>query len=210
MYLSRIKLNLEKDAAKRALSSPQVLHGAIENCFIEKNRTLWRLDSLNGSVYLLLVSQIVPDFEKFIDQFCDPSELGQIKNYGEFLANIKNGQQLRFRIKGNPVHSVIVTKGSRGKVTPHISDFHKKVWLTNKSIQNGFLLNESHFEIVETGLHQFYTKSKTSPIRLSYATFEGILTVEDVDLFVKALTNGIGRAKAYGCGLMTVMVQRND
>ena len=37
------------------------------------------------------------------------------------------------------------------------------------------------------------------------ATFEGILTVTDPELFCRALTEGIGRGKAYGMGMMTVM-----
>ena len=36
------------------------------------------------------------------------------------------------------------------------------------------------------------------------STFEGMLTVTDRDAFVHALTHGIGRAKGYGCGLLTI------
>jgi len=32
----------------------------------------------------------------------------------------------------------------------------------------------------------------------------GRLEVDDVELFRHALLNGMGRAKAYGCGLMTL------
>jgi CRISPR system Cascade subunit CasE len=36
------------------------------------------------------------------------------------------------------------------------------------------------------------------------AVFEGVLQISDESLFKAALTNGIGRAKAYGCGLLTL------
>ena len=35
--------------------------------------------------------------------------------------------------------------------------------------------------------------------------YEGILTVTDRDRFIGALTQGIGRAKAYGCGMLTII-----
>jgi CRISPR system Cascade subunit CasE len=41
-------------------------------------------------------------------------------------------------------------------------------------------------------------------VELGVAVFEGALTVTDAGRFVAALSQGIGRAKAYGCGLLTV------
>ncbi|MGA7978862.1 MAG: type I-E CRISPR-associated protein Cas6/Cse3/CasE [Chromatiaceae bacterium] len=35
-------------------------------------------------------------------------------------------------------------------------------------------------------------------------TFEGVLTVRDPHALVRHLENGIGPAKAFGCGLMMV------
>ena len=36
-------------------------------------------------------------------------------------------------------------------------------------------------------------------------TYEGILQVNDVEKFRKVLVEGLGREKAYGLGLLTVM-----
>jgi CRISPR system Cascade subunit CasE len=36
------------------------------------------------------------------------------------------------------------------------------------------------------------------------ATYDGILTVTDPALLRRALCHGVGRAKAYGCGLLTL------
>lgn len=41
-------------------------------------------------------------------------------------------------------------------------------------------------------------------IAITYAVFEGVLKVKDADKLRKALCEGIGREKAYGCGLMTL------
>ena len=42
-------------------------------------------------------------------------------------------------------------------------------------------------------------------VRLSRVTFEGLLRVEDVAEFKQTLINGLGREKAFGMGLMTVI-----
>ena len=40
---------------------------------------------------------------------------------------------------------------------------------------------------------------------LSKVTYEGILKVTDKKVFYQSLTEGIGKKKAYGFGLMTVI-----
>ncbi|WP_258184643.1 MULTISPECIES: type I-E CRISPR-associated protein Cas6/Cse3/CasE [unclassified Bifidobacterium] len=40
---------------------------------------------------------------------------------------------------------------------------------------------------------------------LASATFDGVLVVDDPDLLRHALVEGIGRAKGYGFGLMTLV-----
>ena len=42
------------------------------------------------------------------------------------------------------------------------------------------------------------------PVTLRKAIFEGVLRVTDAELFTRTLTEGIGRAKAYGNGLLTL------
>jgi len=204
MFLSRIELDTTRDETMRAISSPQILHAIIEGCFSEKNRTLWRLDSLRGRLFLLVVSEIVPRFENLATQLCKIGETGQTKDYNAFLANIKNGQQLRFRLRGNTVRSLASGNDKRGKVVPCSNEISKRQWLINKAASNGFTLDKHPFVMAETGQMRFFRNR--NPVDISYSTFEGVLTVEDAGLFVRALTNGIGRAKAYGCGLMTVMV----
>jgi hypothetical protein len=65
MYLSRIELDTNKRETMRALSSPQVFHAAVENCYPDfpkggALRRLYRIDRLGGRLYLLLLSPISP------------------------------------------------------------------------------------------------------------------------------------------------------
>ena len=53
MYLSRTELDPARRSTMIALTSPQKFHGAVENSFSgERRRRLWRLDRLNGKLYL--------------------------------------------------------------------------------------------------------------------------------------------------------------
>jgi CRISPR system Cascade subunit CasE len=49
-----------------------------------------------------------------------------------------------------------------------------------------------------------FSKGKGKPVVLHTATFEGVLEVTDTAAFTTRLVEGIGPAKAYGCGLLTL------
>ena len=209
MFLSRIELDTGRQDTRRALSSPQVLHAAIENCFLTKNgakdRKLWRVDNLNNRLYVLVLSPEKPDFSLFVSQFCAADVTGEIKDYQPLLTRMRDGTRLRFRIRGNPVHSVAKEKGVRGKIYAHVTPTQQREWLAKKAPSCGFELPENSFDVVETKLLRFSRGEKNRLVEIRTAVFEGELLVTDAALFVQTLTQGIGRAKAYGCGLMTVI-----
>ena len=204
MYLSRVKLDTDLRATKRAIANPQMLHAIVAGCFERdtKVRPLWRIDALDGATYLLVVSSIVPEFMGLTTQLSSPETAEvAVRNYDPFLSHLAKGDELRFRINANPVQSVkrVSAPTRRGKVTG-LSIDKQGIWLQNRAIKNGFEL--IHFKVVSRGERVF--KRGDDTVTLSVACFEGVLKVLDKDLLVKALTQGIGRAKAYGCGLITV------
>lgn len=57
MYLSRVPLDIQRRKTQIALVSPNKIHGAVENAFLEKqNRNLWRIDTLKNQTYLMILS----------------------------------------------------------------------------------------------------------------------------------------------------------
>ncbi|MEV2199579.1 type I-E CRISPR-associated protein Cas6/Cse3/CasE [Streptomyces fradiae] len=50
--------------------------------------------------------------------------------------------------------------------------------------------------------------AKAPDVRLTRATFDGRLRITDLAAFRRTLTHGLGKAKAYGCGLMTLAPAR--
>lgn len=61
---------------------------------------------------------------------------------------------------------------------------------------------EPTFRVVDREVRRFRRQEGT--VTLGTAVFEGQLRVADVKRLREALMSGIGRAKAYGCGLMTL------
>lgn len=206
MYLSRIRLDTDKRNTQIALVSLNKFHGAVESCFeCKEERKLWRIDKLGRDYYILILSPSEPDLKGLRAQFGFQEDKNEIKSYDEFLSRIENGSVWQFRLAANPTHSVKKTNGSRGKVTAHVSEKYQMEWLNNKAKQNGFSVLTQDSCVIGSDWKIFYKKDGKSKVRLKETVFQGILKVEDPDLFKKALVNGIGRGKAYGMGLLTVM-----
>lgn len=202
MYLSRMTLNTARRETMKALVSPSLFHGAIEGAFEgARARRLWRIDDLNGKKYILVVSEAVPDLKHFAEQFGFAGEY-ETKEYSPFLERVSAGGQWQFRLTANPVVSKM-----NGKIMAHVTPEFQKKWLSSRAEKFGFLLEETGFQTVQSKWYDFRKKNGTgsSRVRLLSVTFEGILTVMDADRFRETLCSGIGREKAYGQGLLTIV-----
>lgn len=215
MYLSRIELNYRRRGTMDALASPHILHAAVESsfplCAKKESRNLWRIDKLGNSLYLLVLSWGKPDFLHIVEQFGWPGseQTWETKSYFELMERIKEGQRWQFRLRANPVHSVKQVGGfenqepaKRGKVYAHVTVQQQEQWLLERSAKHGFHLQAGSFCVIQQEVRRFMRQRK--PVTLGIATFEGVLDVVNAPLFLQALTCGIGRAKAYGCGLLTI------
>ena len=216
MVLSRVALDLTKRSTMIALQNPSMFHGAVEQAFEPRtNRALWRLDTLGGRRYLLLLSEETPNLEDMVRQF-GTGEAPEMRNYAPLLERITTGSRWQFRLHANPTYSQ-GGDGKRGKVhactliqTP---ESHKPGqpepktqygWLKHQAERHGFSVDGNTFGVTQV---QWYAFKKTSGerVKLLGVTYEGTLTVTDAEKFREALTGGIGRGKAYGMGLITVM-----
>ena len=204
MYLSRIAIDSTDQRTLRALSNPEILHGMIESCFpAGRQRRLWRIDVLRGQLYLLLLSHEKPDPEPLVRQIGLPGAELECRSYQPLMDRILPGSVWRFRLVANPVVSVPSKNGERGKVKAITITAHQREWLVRQGEHYGFVLQDGHFDVVHNEWKIFRNKGKT--VSILSADFEGALTVKEPEAFKTALENGIGRAKAYGMGLLTVM-----
>jgi CRISPR system Cascade subunit CasE len=214
MYLTRMALNGTRRQARHLLSSPQNLHAAVlggfaDSTVTEDGRVLWRLDARPPHKLLLyVVSPQAPDFTHIVEQAGWPTtETWQTREYVPFLNRLQKGQRWHFRITANPTRSTWV-EGERGKVQGHVTPDQQQEWLQDRADRNGFELStcqgSQEPDVAVMGRESQAFRRGSGKVTISTATFEGNLVVAEPDEFRRALTHGIGRAKAYGCGLMTL------
>ncbi len=211
MYLSRVELDTTRRSTMLALSNPQKLHGAVEASFSGvRRRRLWRLDKLGGKLYLLLLSEDKPELSGLAGQFGpqDGGVLPETRSYDPLLQRISAGSVWQFRLTANPVKSCPNHDGreSRGVVRAHCTVEYQKQWLLERAAKHGFALEADGFDVTASQWLRFAKGGESGrPVSLLSVTYEGVLKVTDAALFCLLLTNGIGRGKAYGLGLMTVL-----
>ena len=216
MYLSRVKIDANNRRKLKELNHLGAYHAWVEDSFPEerekpkneRTRKLWRVDELRGEYYLIVLSENKPDFEK-LEKY-GVKNTAESKSYERLLDSIKPGMRARFKIELNTVYSTTknVEKGKRGRVIPVP---HEKLgeFFFDRTEKNGFSVNKNELAITNIGKKLFRRKKeggeKEKRVNLVSATFEGILTVTDEERFRETLVMGIGRKKAYGFGLLTII-----
>lgn len=219
MYLTRFQINTVRRGARKLLASPQALHAAVlagfpsrEDHTTDGARTLWRLDtSPNKQTFLYIVSPSRPDLTHLVEQAGWPTtETWQTRSYDSFLDSLEKGQRWAFRLTANPTRS-----GRRSDKSPDTQRFgavtvaHQTEWLTKRAEKNGFSINHQADGQLNLVIHQrrtltFKRNHGERPVTIVTATYDGVLTVEDPIVLRRTLTCGIGHARSYGCGLLTL------
>lgn len=77
----------------------------------------------------------------------------------------------------------------------------------DRSASHGFRILDNEAgqpDVIVKERHKEQFKRGNAIVTLATAVFEGHLEVTDADLFRGTLCHGVGRAKGFGCGLLTV------
>jgi CRISPR system Cascade subunit CasE len=137
-----------------------------------------------------------------------PHSLPELQVLGtrEFHPQPASGQRLEFLLTANPVKTITDAQreAKPGKTAekcrvPLIHEDEQRDWLKRK------LLEAGDVEAVSVLAHppMFFRKGRQGG-KLATVTFEGVLRVFEPTALVSRLQNGIGPAKAFGCGLLLV------
>lgn len=212
MYLSRVEIDQGNRQKLSDLTHLGAYHNWVESSFPEKfgekrPRHLWRIDAVNDKRYLLIISEEKPDLS-LLSKY---GVLGtaETKDYEPFLSKISENKDYNFRLTANPVHRVTKNGQKNGHIYPHITVQQQKEWLISRAKRCGFEILQN-----KAGFYQFDIVNRAWPVlfhkgnkrvKLSQVSFEGKLKVTDLSLFKHSLTCGIGKEKAYGMGMLTVI-----
>lgn len=153
----------------------------------------------------------------------DPHRLWHLESKEQYEPALAAGDRLGFVLRANPVVAVPRPGQKRGPRADAIMHAKSKLtlaqrkaftsanasavaveWLAKRGLANGFDLDTSVTSA--EGYQQLRIAHKVGerPIQFSQIELSGALTVRDPSLMLSALTKGIGKARAYGCGLMLV------
>ncbi|WP_329097247.1 type I-E CRISPR-associated protein Cas6/Cse3/CasE [Streptomyces sp. NBC_01439] len=230
MHLTRFRINTARLGARSLLASPQRLHAAVMSSFAgalpsdtDRPRPLWRLDrNAKAEVLLYIVSEERPDLTNLVEQAGWPTTAAwETYEYGTFLAGLRTGDAWAFRLTANPVHHIRRKEGEPTKRTAHVGPRHQMGWLLARQEAAGFRIlttppeqrrlpqgDEYQLAVRDEHRHRFEKADpvggRANRVPLVTVTFDGRLEVTDPDALRRTLTLGLGKAKAYGCGLMTL------
>lgn len=166
------------------VTSPQFQHKATMSLFGQTDESevrkhfgvLFRVDTAPTGKDIFLVQSTIR-----------PETLPQAAQCKEFeFPELKPGQRVVFRLAANTVtrtHREIVPRNELPQ------------WLENK-------LQGSVSDINLQAVREKINRDKKRTVHT--AVLDGTLVVNDPDAFIAHITNGIGRAKSYGCGLMSI------
>jgi CRISPR system Cascade subunit CasE len=203
MYLSRLIPNVRSAEARRDLADAYELHRTLMRAFPDKDhggpgRVLFRVDVERDTqqAIVLVQSDKTPDWALLPDAYTTrPSECKAIS-----LA-FESGQRLRFRLRANPVVKRKVEGSAEGKRRGLVREADQLAWLGRKGSEGGFGV-ESAMAVAE-GFGASRRGKNGSATHLA-VRFDGLLTVTDPAAFLQLLAKGVGPAKGFGFGLLSV------
>ena len=214
MYLSRLVINPRSRQAQRDLSNMYELHRTIMRGFPEsllsEERVLYRLEisPRTGEAMVLIQSQTPPDWKSVDGRGTYFLSEPQVK---AFELKFRKGQALRFRLHANPTVKTRSRTTDKKTRVPLVREEKQIAWLVRKGEQGGFRLVTDaaglpQVQVVEIGERNGWSVNgeKKNRLLIYVVQFDGFLTVSDPDLFLKAVKSGIGPAKGFGCGLLSL------
>ncbi len=201
MHLSRLVLNPRNRQVRAELACPYEMHRTISRAFghdLSDERILYRVDEdrRTGVPTVLVQSQTKPDWSALPGDgyLLEPAASKPID------PGFSEGELLSFRLRANPVRR----DNDTGKRLGLLQEAEQREWLDRKGERNGFRVVRCH--VIPEGLRKFEKRRSGSQrnITLLSVRFEGLLQVTDPDALLGAMTDGIGPAKAFGFGLLSL------
>ncbi len=230
LYLSRLILNTRQRAVQRDLADCNRLHARImaalpgapdRTTAREHFGVLYRLELLDGPEHmrLLVQSNHLPDWSSLPAGYLTPSidERGNpaVRSIEDEIGRIRQGMRLRFRLRANPTKRVSERNTEQdarwhGKRIELRREADQLAWLERKAHECGFVLLGVQLagadlpDLRITDTPKQHGQRDNQRLSFGVALFEGQLTVVDTAHFHQALRAGVGSAKAYGFGLLSV------
>lgn len=225
MFLSRLTVDVRSREFRRDHADVHQMHRTVMSAFARRpgatsfrrdHGVLWRLDTGPSGFACHVQSRSEPDWSALpAGYLLRPAE---VRGLRPVLDAVGSGRRLAFRLVGNPTRAIHTGgepgRRGRGRPVPHRDPAKQVEWLVRKGERHGFIIPTGRDGRPDVAPSPCPTgtgvKSGDTPIRITVepVRFDGHLVVTDADAFAEAVATGIGRAKSYGCGLISLAPAR--
>ncbi|MEU0059150.1 type I-E CRISPR-associated protein Cas6/Cse3/CasE [Streptomyces sp. NPDC006334] len=216
IWLTRILPHPQSRDARRDLADAVGLHRRLMSLFPDgagpdpraSLGVLHRVEDAPTGPYILMQSGHRPDISRL------PTGYGAAatRELGPLITALHAGGQIHFRCVASPVRKPGATTRAHYNlpaVVP-LTGAHADEWWMRQADAAGLKVLTLHSQPLDsaTGVRG-QRGTGQQRIRHARTRFDGTAVIIDPDQLRAKLTDGIGRGKAYGCGLLTIAPSRS-
>jgi CRISPR system Cascade subunit CasE len=206
LWLTRLVPDRAHAAVWRDLEHPADLHRRVMSLFPDSlgdtprraAGALHRIEQHRVGTHLLIQSALPPSPDRL------PPEYGRLSTTSltPVIARLRAAAPVRYRVVANATSKLgpHTTSGRPGQLVP-LRGQDAYAWWTRRAMEAGLRLDAVHATVLPPAVVR-HGAVRTPCDR---TRFDGVATVTDPHALTVALAAGIGRGKAYGCGLLTVL-----
>jgi CRISPR system Cascade subunit CasE len=216
MFLTRFLLNPENPAAFRDITNEYGLHQTIAHLDTPSYRALWRREESRSPmepVSILAQTEREPNLNLLEDDSAILYVLHATIRRNRLLENLRQDRIYRFLLRANPTSNWSDPNGGKAKTGRRTGkripfDVQRnggyESWLVSRLEKAGAEVHAGSLLVSEPRTVKLRKRTGRHTITLMQVDFSGVLLVRDAEVLRTAVTRGIGPAKAFGFGLLTL------
>ncbi|WP_394614504.1 type I-E CRISPR-associated protein Cas6/Cse3/CasE [Lentzea sp. JNUCC 0626] len=222
MFLSKLTINVRSREFRRDYANVHDMHRTIMSAYPDlsegtparlEHKVLWRLDVTQSGYTQYVQSHTEPDWSRLPTGHLMTQ--AEVRPLAPVLEAIAPGRKFSFRLLANPTRSARVENGQDvRKRRAHTTPEAQIEWLISRGERDGFVIptvRRGEPDVAPSPVPTLLGQKKDQgKITVVPVRFDGHLIVTDANAFSNAVINGVGRAKAYGCGLISLAPPATD
>lgn len=209
LYLSRLRLNTRSETVMADLLDVQLMHQRSLTGFPDilglgvgrdAHGVLWRVDTSPAGSMLIVQSLTPPQWTRLPEDYCVHQP--RVDDIGAFRRVLRPGHRLAYRIAANAVH---LKKNPGGTRRPLRRRHEQLAWIRQAAEHGGFrLLGDTTIAVPPPHTGNRIKDNQVTPLTIQPVNYQGHLEIVDPEKFWTTMETGIGPAKAYGCGMLSL------
>ena len=206
MFLSVLEIDSQAHIARTWLSNPYRVHQRLALAFpnTPSGRVLFRIEGEWSPPRIIVQTEVEADWQAAFQQFAVLSSRPQQK---PLEIRVSSGDILRFRLLANPTKRLSAGCPGAKVDGPRVGLFKEadqRGWLERKAAGAGFVPLAVEVRPLSTVVSRKNPSKDHSRQSHLAVQFDGLLQVTDPGKLCEAVQAGIGTAKGYGFGLLSL------